>query len=181
MDNLVSDWKADTGKAHELHGTIDSAAQWGEARGAYKESHTLMGKRPKTWRGGGRVSLHRREPPGLHERDPPRPKSGNDQFDQVWTHEDGRVVVIEAKSSPTTELGRRTLPNGRQVSQGSREYFFDIIHAMEKRGEFDLAETLDKALNDGKLEYVVVKGEKNAGTYTGFKYRQSDISKGTLP
>ncbi|MEU9012597.1 hypothetical protein AB0D12_23095 [Streptomyces sp. NPDC048479] len=41
------------------------------------------------------------------------PKNGNDQFDQVWKHEDGRVVVIEAKSSPGTELGRRTLPDGR--------------------------------------------------------------------
>jgi hypothetical protein len=28
---------------------------------------------------------------------------------------------------------------------------------------------------------VVVKGEKNAGTYTGYKYRRFDISKGTLP
>lgn len=32
------------------------------------------------------------------------PKNGNDQFDQLWVHEDGRVVVIEAKSSPGTEL-----------------------------------------------------------------------------
>lgn len=181
-DNLVSDWKADTGKAHELHGTIDSAAQWGEARGAYKESHTLMGEKAEDF-GEAAAEYHyiAENHPDFTKETLLGPKSGNDQFDQVWTHEDGRVVVIEAKSSPTTELGRRTLPNGRQVSQGSREYFFDIIHAMEKRGEFDLAETLDKALNDGKLEYVVVKGEKNAGTYTGFKYRQFDISKGTLP
>ncbi|WP_330304168.1 MULTISPECIES: hypothetical protein [unclassified Streptomyces] len=181
-DNLVSDWKAETGKAHELHGTIDSAAQWGEARGAYKESHTLMGEKAEDF-GEAAAEYHyiAENHPDFTKETLLGPKSGNDQFDQVWTHEDGRVVVIEAKSSPTTELGRRTLPNGRQVSQGSREYFFDIIDAMEKRGEFDLAETLDKALNDGKLEYVVVKGEKNAGTYTGFKYRRFDISKGTLP
>ncbi|MGC4986897.1 hypothetical protein ACLQ18_40920 [Streptomyces sp. DT193] len=181
-DNLVSDWKADTGKAHELHGTIDTAAQWGEARGAYKESHTLMGEKAEDFgEAAARYHYMAESHPGFTDEPLLGPKSGNDQFDQVWTHEDGRVVVIEAKSSPTTELGRRTLPNGRQVSQGSREYFYDIIDAMEKRGEFDLAETLDKALSEGKLEYVVVKGEKNAGTYTGYKYRRFDISKGTLP
>lgn len=109
------------------------------------------------------------------------PKNGNDQFDQVWKHEDGRIVVIEAKSSPGTELGSRALPNGRQVSQGSREYFLDIIEAMRKRGERELVTDLRKALRDGKLEYVVVKGERNAGTYTGYQYRRFDISKGTLP
>ena len=109
------------------------------------------------------------------------PKNGNDQFDQVWKHGDGRVVVVEAKSSPGTELGRRALPNGKKVSQGSREYFFDIIAAMTKRGEMDLVRDLKRALRNGNLEYVVVKGGKNTGTYNGYVYRRFDISKGTLP
>ncbi|MGW5862503.1 hypothetical protein ACWFRJ_10085 [Streptomyces sp. NPDC055239] len=181
-DNLVSDLKAETGKAHEAQGTIDTAAQWGEARGMYKESHTQMGEKTEAF--GEAAAEHHyiaQKYPDFNKETLLGPKSGNDQFDQVWTHEDGRVVVVEAKSSPTTELGRRTLPSGRQVSQGSREYFNDIIKAMEARGEFDLVETLDNALNEGKLEYVVVKGEKNTGTYTGYKYRRFDISKGTLP
>jgi hypothetical protein len=70
------------------------------------------------------------------------------------------------------------------VSQGSREYFLDILAAMERRREYKVAGKIRTALkhfDQGKLQYVVVKGEKNAGTYTGYRYRRFDISKGTLP
>ncbi|MFC8535346.1 hypothetical protein ACFUJY_15480 [Streptomyces sp. NPDC057249] len=116
--------------------------------------------------------------PGF-ERQPLRgPANGNDQFDQVWEHEDGRVVVVEAKSSIGTELGHRTLPDGHKVSQGSLEYFMDIIAKMEARGEFKTARTLRTALQNGNLDYVVVKGERNTGRYTGYRYRRFDISRG---
>ncbi|MFE4371860.1 hypothetical protein ACFRMN_27265 [Streptomyces sp. NPDC056835] len=164
-DNLVADWKAQTGAAHQAQGTLESAGLWAEARGTYKESHTEMGKAAEAF--GENVAEHHfvaERYPDFDKETLLGPKNGNDQFDQVWKHEDGRVVVIEAKSSPGTELGRRTLPDARQVSQGSREYFLDIIRAMRKRGEIELARDLRKALDEGKLEYVVVKGEKNAGT-----------------
>ncbi|MET7853820.1 hypothetical protein ABZT48_37800 [Streptomyces avermitilis] len=172
----------EAGKAHEIHGTIESAAEWGEAKGTYKESHTEMGNAAEEF-GETAAEYHyiAERYPDFEKQTLLGPKNGNDQFDQMWMHEDGRVVVIEAKSSPTTELGRRTLPGGRQVSQGSQEYFFDIIKRMEKRGEFKAVKALKVALKEGKLEYVVVKGEKNAGTYTGLQYRRFDISKGTLP
>ncbi|MEU6553165.1 hypothetical protein ABZ915_23195 [Streptomyces sp. NPDC046915] len=181
-DNMVSDWKAETGRAHDVHGTVDSAAQWGEAKGTYKESHAAMGDAAEEF-GEKAAEYHyiAERYPGFDKETLLGPKSGNDQFDQVWTHEDGRVVVVEAKSSTSTELGRRTLDDGRQVSQGSREYFFDIVEAMKARGEFDVVDTLEQALVDNKLEYVVVKGEKNAGMYAGLQYRRFDISKGTLP
>ncbi|MGD3112459.1 hypothetical protein [Streptomyces sp. YGL11-2] len=181
-DNIIKDWKAETGTAHEAHGTHESAAQWGEARGTYKESHTAMGEATEAF-GEKAAEYHyiAENYPDFEKQTLLGPKNGNDQFDQVWKHEDGRVVVVEAKSSPGTELGRRELPNGKKVSQGSREYFHDILEAMEKRGEYDLVDALEKALDKGKLEYVVVKGEKNAGTYTGYQYRRFDISKGTLP
>ncbi|MFF9805588.1 hypothetical protein ACF1G5_10700 [Streptomyces coeruleorubidus] len=181
-DNLVADWKAQAGAAHELHGTVDTAAQWGEAKGAYKESHTAMGDATEAF-GENAAEYHyiAENHPDFEKQTLLGPENGNDQFDQVWKHEDGRIVVIEAKSSPDTELGRRTLPGGKQVSQGSREYFYDILAAMEKRGEYDLVDDLEKALDEGKLEYVVVKGERNAGTYTGYRYRRFDISRGTLP
>ncbi|MDQ1009550.1 hypothetical protein QFZ82_004035 [Streptomyces sp. V4I23] len=51
---------------------------------------------------------------------------------------------------------------------------------MKKRGELGLVKDLQHALKEGKPGYVVVKGEKNAGTYTGYQYRRFDISKGTL-
>ncbi|MGG2460636.1 hypothetical protein ACO0M4_12595 [Streptomyces sp. RGM 3693] len=181
-DNIVKDWKAEAGAAHEAHGTGESAAQWGEAKGTYKESHTAMGDATEAF-GEKAAEYHyiAENYPDFEKQTLLGPKNGNDQFDQVWKHDDGRVAVVEAKSSPGTELGRRELPNGRKVSQGSREYFFDILKAMEKRGEDDLVDALEKALDEGKLEYVVVKGEKNSGTYTGYQYRRFDISKGTLP
>ncbi|MFE7312897.1 hypothetical protein ACFU7T_07275 [Streptomyces sp. NPDC057555] len=181
-DNIVRDWKAEAGKAHEIHGTHETAAQWGEARGTYKESHTAMGDLTEKF-GEKAAEYHyiAEKHPNFDSQELLGPKNGNDQFDQVWKHKDGRIVVIEAKSSADTELGSRALPNGRRVSQGSREYFFDIIEKMTKRGELSLVADLKKALKEGKLEYVVVKGEKNAGTYTGYQYRRFDISKGTLP
>ncbi len=36
-------------------------------------------------------------------------------------------------------------------------------------------------MENGNLEYVIIKGNKNTGTYTGYEYRRFDISKGTLP
>ncbi|MFE0807229.1 hypothetical protein ACFW4M_06620 [Streptomyces sp. NPDC058794] len=181
-DNLVSRWKAETAAAHEVHGTVDTAAQWGEARGAYKESHTAMGSATEVF--GETVAQYHfmaENYPDFQKQTLLGPKNGNDQFDQVWKHEDGRIVVVEAKSSPDTELGRRTLPGGKQVSQGSREYFYDIMAAMERRGEYDLVDDLERAVAEGKLEYVVVKGERNVGAYTGLRYRRFDITRGTLP
>ncbi|MEV5201080.1 hypothetical protein [Streptomyces sp. NPDC053720] len=181
-DNLVTDWKAEAARAHEAQGTFESAGLWGEAKGTYKESHTQMGNAAEEF--GEKVAEHHymaEQHPGFQKEELLGPRSGNDQFDQVWTHEDGRVVVIEAKSSTTTELGRRTLPNGKQVSQGSREYFLDIIEKMKERGEYETVEALEKAIEHRRLEYVVVKGTKNTGTYNGYHYRRFDISKETLP
>ncbi|MEH0628912.1 hypothetical protein [Streptomyces stelliscabiei] len=48
-DNLMSEWKAETGRAHEIRQTHESAGLWGEAKGSYKESHTAMGARPRRW------------------------------------------------------------------------------------------------------------------------------------
>ncbi|GGR69533.1 hypothetical protein GCM10010252_04480 [Streptomyces aureoverticillatus] len=181
-DHLIEKLKAETGRAHEAQGTLESGGLWGEAKGAYKESHTVMGNAAEEF--GESAARHHyiaERYPDFVEQTLLGPKNGNDQFDQMWKHEDGRIVVVEAKSSPGTGLGRRTLPGGRQVSQGSREYFFDIIEAMKKRGEFGRVKDLQKALKEGKLEYVVVKGENNTGAYTGYQYRRFDISKGTLP
>ncbi|WP_327331254.1 hypothetical protein [Streptomyces anulatus] len=181
-DNLVARWKGETATLHEALNTPESAAEWGEARGTYKEAHTQMGKSAEDF--GEKAAEHHfiaERYPDFEKQYLLGPKSGNDQFDQVWTHEDGRVVVVEAKSNVETELGSRRLPDGRRVSQGSQEYFLDIIEAMKKRGEFETVEALERALEGDRIDYVVVKGEKNTGTYTGYQYRRFDISKGTLP
>ncbi|SBT95954.1 hypothetical protein GA0115233_11981, partial [Streptomyces sp. DI166] len=159
-DNLVRKWKAETGAVHQQYGTDETYVDWAEAGGTYKESHTQMVELAEEFGETAARSHYMAEKgPGFVEQRLLGPKNGNHQFDQVWKHDDGRIVVIEAKSSPDTELGIRTLPNGKQVYQGSKEYFEDILAAMAKRGERDLVRAMDKALQEGKLEYVVVHGE----------------------
>ncbi|MDG9718721.1 hypothetical protein [Streptomyces sp. DH24] len=180
-DNQMADWKAEADRNHRAQGTPESAAGLEEATKAYKDSHRQMIGAAEEF--GGNAARHHfiaEHYPGFTDEPLLGPKNGNDQFDQVWTHEDGRVVVVEAKSSVETDLGRRTLPDGTQVSQGSREYFDDIMEQMRHRGEWDLVSRMEDALDAGKLEYVLVKGEKNAGAYNGLRYRRFDISKGTL-
>ncbi|HSA53587.1 MAG TPA: hypothetical protein VLH10_26180, partial [Yinghuangia sp.] len=103
------------------------------------------------------------------------PKNGNHQFDQVWKTEDGRYVVIEAKSSTNTPLGARDIPKGPRVSQGTRPYFDDILRKMMERGETKLVGELKAALANGKLDYVVVKGKPDGSTYGGYTMGKFDI------
>lgn len=175
-DNLVSEWKNSTGRP--------------EAEGVYKASHTAMKDATEAF-GEAAAEYHfvAERYANFAKQELLGPANGNHQFDQVWLHEDGRALVVEAKSRVDTPLGKRDLPGppnmpgvkGAAVSQGSREYFFDILREMNKRGETELVDKLLSALRNGKLDYVVVKGEKNAGRYTGLQYRRFDISEGTLP
>ncbi|MEU0162031.1 hypothetical protein ABZ154_25155 [Streptomyces sp. NPDC006261] len=181
-DNLAEKLKTAAGKDRQIHGDLESMKLLDETTQAYKESHTQM--RDASEEFGEKVAEHHfvaERYPDFEKQHLLGPKNGNDQFDQVWLHDDGRVVVIEAKSSPTTDMGSRALPGGKRVSQGSREYFLDILQKMESRGETDLVDALENALEMGKLDYVVVKGGKNSTEYTGYLYRRFDISKGTLP
>ncbi|MFC8219681.1 hypothetical protein ACFUTY_16120 [Streptomyces sp. NPDC057362] len=110
------------------------------------------------------------------------PKNGTDQFDQLWRRKDGGFVVVEAKSKVTTALGQRTLPNGFAAMQGSKEYFLDIMNEMRKRGlkgdrnEARLYKELKAALQEGKVDYILVKGLSNTGEYAGYYMRQFDLS-----
>jgi ribosome biogenesis GTPase A len=72
------------------------------------------------------------------------------------------------------------LPNGNRVSQGTIEYFNDILREMRTRGrdnpnELRLANELKKALKAGKLDYVLVKGNPNTGKYAGYTMQKFDI------
>ncbi|WP_411129737.1 hypothetical protein [Streptomyces sp. x-19] len=186
-DKIAESLKKDAALSHETHGTFETGGLWGENKGLYKEAHTAMGKETEAF--GEAVAEHHyiaEHHEGAVRQPLDGPANGNDQFDQVWKRKDGGYVVVEAKSSVDTKLGARNLPNGKRVSQGSQEYFLDIIREMKKRGEHNveerrLARNLEKALKSGKLEYVVVKGEKNSGIYTGYQYRRFDITKRSLP
>ncbi|MFD8632885.1 hypothetical protein [Streptomyces sp. NPDC059533] len=186
-DKLAESLKKEAESTHKLTGTDESLGLWSESRGVYRESHTQMVKVTEHY--GEFVAEHHyiaQNHPGAVKETLHGPKNGNDQFDQVWRTPDGRYVVVEAKSSINTRLGGRNLPNGRRVSQGSQEYFLDIIREMKDRGkkiksEDDLAEALKTALKKGQLDYVVIKGDVNAPAYNGYHYQRFDLSKRSLP
>ncbi|MFK0258341.1 hypothetical protein [Streptomyces sp. NPDC090445] len=178
-DTAMTKWKNSTGSP--------------EAEAAYKEAHTAMRDAAEEF--GEAAAEHHfmaEHRPGFVKQELLGPMSGADQFDQVWLHPDGRAVILEGKSSIRTALGKRDLDpppwpprmpgvKGPSVPQGSKEYLFDIFQEMNKRGEKELVEKLWRARKNGRLEYIVVRGELNTGSYTGLQYRTFDTTRRTLP
>ncbi|GAA2276075.1 hypothetical protein GCM10010415_49660 [Streptomyces atrovirens] len=102
----------------------------------------------------------------------PKTPNGADMFDQVYKiGDDGSYVIVEAKA-PAAELGWRRGAGpyeGMMVKQGTKEYFYTILEKMWARGGEDakIANALDDALEERKLQYVLVKAQENTGSYTG--------------
>ncbi|WP_330090286.1 hypothetical protein [Nocardiopsis codii] len=118
------------------------------------------------------------------------PGNGNDQFDQIWEIDEadgGGFVVVEAKSSLKTELGDRVITDSRgtlkRVSQGTREYFDDILQEMEDRGgkEKKLARRIKESMSEdptkNRVHYVEAKGNPQGGKYEGNSLRLFDNRK----
>ncbi|GHD48968.1 hypothetical protein [Streptomyces galbus] len=115
---------------------------------------------------------------------------GNNRFDQIYRRPGGRYVVVEAKGSLRARLGVRKGLDGRMVTQGSREYFETILYEMQQRAEryedrgmFDeadaerqLADDLGTALDQGKVDYVLVKADAHGAQYAGYRMKQFDIT-----
>ncbi|WP_435109513.1 hypothetical protein [Nocardiopsis synnemataformans] len=115
------------------------------------------------------------------------PGNGNDQFDQIWEidpEDGGGYVIVEAKSSLKTELGDRVVTDSqgspKRVSQGSREYFDDILKEMEKQGTKGkrLARKIREAMHTDptktRVHYVEAKGNPQDGKYEGNSLRLFD-------
>ncbi|MEU5366910.1 hypothetical protein ABZ354_26175, partial [Streptomyces sp. NPDC005925] len=186
-DQAAGRHKADAVEAHKTHPTPESELTRIERTNEYKAAHRDMRDHAEAY--GEAVAEHHVVPeryPNATREPLDGPLNGNDQFDQVWRREDGGYVVVEAKSSVDTELGARNLPNGKRVSQGTREYFLDILHEMRKRGEDNpsellLADDLEAALARGDVDYIVVKGQRNTGEYAGYSMREFDIADRSTP
>ncbi|MDI5969941.1 hypothetical protein POF50_011430 [Streptomyces sp. SL13] len=175
----------DAKKAHESHPSPENARALEHTKGVHTPLHREMTRAAESY--GEAIARHHVIPEhyeGAVQETLHGPANGNDQFDQVWRTQDGRYVVVEAKSNVATQLGARNLPDGVRVSQGSRAYFEDIIREMEKRAlknpakygsDGELAQSLSHALDDGKVDYIVVKGNDNAGQYAGYSMRKFDI------
>ncbi|WP_146610518.1 hypothetical protein [Streptomyces sp. AC1-42T] len=166
-------------REYKLHRTDELRAALDEAAERHRGPHNASTKASEIY-GEGVARLHaipelypNAKPETLHG-----PKNGNAQFDQVYKDGD-RFIVVEAKSHVDTPLGERLI-NGARYSQGSRTYFLDILDQMEKRrrnfpSDGRLSADLRSALRDGRVDYIVVRGQDNAGTYTGYSTQKFDI------
>ncbi|MFG2667393.1 hypothetical protein ACGFY6_24520 [Streptomyces sp. NPDC048387] len=180
-DKPYHDAHGDAKDLHKAENTAESQAALDAAKEAHAPFHEAASKASESY-GELIASEHAipKEFPGAERMKVEGPANGNDQFDQVYKHGD-RYVVVEAKSQVTTELGERRI-NGVRTAQGTRKYFEDILDQMEKRGkksksEEELADALRTALEEDRIDYVVVKGQDSMGSYTGYTIRRFDISK----
>jgi len=113
-----------------------------------------------------------KEFPGAKVVELPKTPNGADMFDQLYKlGDDGKYLIVEAKA-PSGDLGWRNGAGdaaGMRVKQGTREYVHTILTVMWKRGGEDrrIADQLFDALEDGKLQYVLVKANENTGSYAG--------------
>ncbi|TQK44371.1 hypothetical protein FBY35_5874 [Streptomyces sp. SLBN-118] len=180
-DQLAEDTLKDARKALGETDTPLSQAAADAADAAHKPLHRHMSEASEAY--GEAIAEHHVIPehyPNSTRETLDGPANGNDQFDQVWRREDGSYVVVEAKSSVNTDLGARNLADGKRVMQGTKEYFNDILREMRERGRYNpserrLARELKKALAQGKLDYILVKGNANTGQYAGYTMRKFDI------
>ncbi len=174
--------------AYETHSTPGNLQAYNEIKAEHAPFHEAMSKDSEAF--GEAVARHHVIPTHYFgaKMEPLRgPANGNDQFDQVWswTGKDGRkrFVVIESKSTINTKLGKRTLPNGFDARQGSKEYFLDILRKMKERGMGDgikseeiLYEELREAYKRGNVDYILVKGKvTSTGDYDGYQKWTFDI------
>ncbi|WP_329464404.1 hypothetical protein [Streptomyces sp. NBC_01431] len=104
--------------------------------------------------------------------DLPKTPNGANMFDQLYKLDDnGKYLIVEAKA-PSGELGWRkgsgTAAN-MMVKQGTKEYVHTILTEMWNRGgkDRDIADALFDALEDNKIDYVLVKAADNTGSYAG--------------
>lgn len=103
----------------------------------------------------------------------PKTPNGANMLDDLYKlGNDGHYLVVEQKG-PKANLNPPRLGAGlaanMMVKQGTKPYLQTIFHEMWKRGGRDrqLADALFDALEDGKLEYVLVKGKESGGSYDG--------------
>ncbi|MFB9587713.1 hypothetical protein ACFFUD_04245, partial [Streptomyces racemochromogenes] len=182
-DKGPHDAYGDAKTAHKNNPTPETQAALDAAKAKHAPFHEALSKKSEAY--GEAIAREHAIPkefPGAKEETLHGPANGNNQFDQVYKHGD-RYVVVEAKSHVTTDLGER-LVKGKRVSQGTRDYFEDILEQMRKRGEdieseMDLYKALQAALDaePPRIDYVVVKGADNTGTYAGYTIRRFDLTK----
>ncbi|MFF7767750.1 hypothetical protein ACFZC7_14715 [Streptomyces massasporeus] len=181
LDRLAKDRKVageltDASKAVEAAPTHETLETLKRAQEAYAEQ---LGDVPNNSKiseklGEKAAELHvvPHEFPGAEWVPLPKTPNGADMFDQVYKlGDDGGHVIVEAKA-PSADLGWRRGAGpyeGMLVKQGTKEYVYTILEKMWARGgkDAEIANTLEDALEAGKLQYVLVKANENTGSYAG--------------
>jgi hypothetical protein len=130
--------------------------------------------------------------------DLPKTPNGANMFDQLYRRDDGTLVIAEAKAPQAKPIWRKGAgeADGWMVQQGTRPYIETIIAEMRKNQNLiardgagnpvldsagrpvtngTIAQQIFDALDDGKLEYVMVKAAENPGTYAGAKLEHFEI------
>ncbi|MEL5960428.1 hypothetical protein AADR41_37700 [Streptomyces sp. CLV115] len=119
---------------------------------------------------------------GSLEQPLPKTPNGANMFDQLYRRPDGKLVLIEAKAPKSGLIWRRGKGFAAKfmVQQGTRHYLWTIIAEMEARPSLevtdasgkvwsnaDLVAELKPALQNGNLEYAMVKAVEGNGSYAG--------------
>ncbi|MFE6906913.1 hypothetical protein [Streptomyces erythrochromogenes] len=120
--------------------------------------------------------------PGSVEQPLPKTPNGANMFDQLYRRPDGKLMVIEAKAPSSGLLWRKGFgeAKGFMVKQGTEPYLRTIIAEMKRRPDLEvtdaagnvwtnaaLAKELKTALDNGNLEYAMVKATDGGNKYAG--------------
>ncbi|MFD4855219.1 hypothetical protein [Streptomyces atratus] len=178
MNRRVSVDLGSTERAHEKNLTTKTRRALEAAQKAY---HKQLGDRPNNSsipeQFGEDAARYHVIPAKFPDAKPiklPKTPNGANMFDQLYKLDDGSYLIVEAKAPKSDLLWRRGA--GQQyekmlVQQGTVEYLHTIIAAMAGRGrppkDHQLARELGQALEDEKLQYVLVKAKENSGSYAG--------------
>ncbi|WP_245170711.1 hypothetical protein [Streptomyces anulatus] len=171
------------GAAERAH-TKDPTAQTAETLAVAKETfgNTRVNTKVGETLGEGSARLHvipEIFPNAREMTDLPRTPNGSRTFDQLYELDGGEFLIVEAKA-PDGRLGWRQgagVDASRQVKQGTLEYVQTIITEMHSRSGRDreIAEQLQIAFLDKKIQYVMVKAKDHTGAYTGGELRHFKI------
>ncbi|MFF7702864.1 hypothetical protein [Streptomyces lydicus] len=149
---------------------------------AQKAYHDQLGDVPNNSKHsenlGEKASRYHAIPELFKDRNPewirlPKTPNGANMLDDLYKLGNGGHYLIVEQKGPKANLNPPRLGAGRaanmMVKQGTKPYLETIFHEMWKRGGRDrqLADALFDALEDGKLEYVLVKGKESGGSYDG--------------
>lgn len=164
-------------KIHLDHPSPETEAALKEAQDAYRDQVGDVPNNSKLGEKLGESAARQHVIPNLFPKadwvDLPRTPNGANMFDDLYKlDDDGKYAIVEEKA-PSASLdwrdGAGDMGQGMRVKQGTKQYVHTILTLMWKRGGEDriIADKLFDALEDGKLQYVLVQANKNSGSYAG--------------